>query len=499
MLIVSEFVVELDTTIVNVALPDIGRTLGAGTDALQWVVDGYTLVFGGLLLVAGAAADRLGRRRVLLAGLALFAGASLVASLAPTTGWLIGARAGMGLGAAMILPTTLSILIDVFSTAERERAFSVWSATAGLSFALGPTVGGALVKSFEWSSVFLINLPIVAIATAGCIVLVPRARPENPPAPDVIGGALSVSTLGILLYAIIEAPKHGWGSPATIAGFAAAAVLLACFLAWQYRAPNPMIDLHLLRSRTFSGATASIALTFLAIAGALFVLTQYLQLVLGYSALAAGVRLLPVAGCVLVAAPLSIAVEQRIGTSATVSLGLAMTAGGLATMTGMTTSSGYGRVALGLVLAGGGMGLALTPATTAMLATISQGRAGSSAALNNTAVIVGSALGVAILGSVLASRYAREMGSVLHGLPAHAALGAKASVAAAAEAARQSPSPVLLHLLAQAREAFVVAARHTFLVASLIAAAGAAIAAVMLPRRRSEPTVAAPRPAAVGD
>lgn len=482
MLILSESVVELDTTIVNVALPDMARDLNAGTDSLQWVVDSYLLVFGGLLLVAGALGDRIGRRPILLGGLWLFAAASLMAAVAPTADWLVVGRALMGLGAAMILPTTLAILRDVFEGEERLKAFSIWSATAGLSFAIGPTVGGALVKSFGWPAIFLINLPIVALAVVTCLRVVPRLRPATAPPPDLIGGMLSVVSLGVLLYAIIDAPREGWGAASTLVGFAIALALGACLIAWERRYAHPLVDLRLFRSATFSGSTIAIALQFLATAGSLFVLTQYLQAVLGHSALGAGVRLLPVAGCLLVAALASPAVDQRIGTKFTVTIGLGFTTASLAVLSGLSADSGYGLVALGLVLAGFGGGLAITPAVTAMLTVISHRQVGSSAALNNTAVMVGSALGVAILGALLSTGYSDELARALPNLSADAVEQAEAGIVTAVQGGQES---LTAGIPAKARAAFIESAADTFLIASLIAGIGALVAALLLPHRVS--------------
>src|SRR4051794_33047891 len=493
-LILSESVVELDATIVNVALPSMARDLGAGTDSLQWIVDAYMLVFGGLLLVAGALGDRLGRRPVLMAGLSVFAVASILAAVSPTAGWLIASRALMGLGAAMILPTTLATLSDVFEGDERIKAFSIWSATAGLSFAVGPTAGGALVKGFGWEAIFLINLPIAAVALVRCGQVVPLLLPARASPPDWVGGALSILGLGMLLFAIIGAPKHGWDSGTTLVRFALAALLLAALIVWERRSAHPMVDLRLFGSSTFSASTVAIALQFLATAGALFVLTQYLQAVLGHSALGAGVRILPVAGSLLVAALASPAVEARIGTKLKVTIGLSFTTASLAVLSTLSPDTPYGVVALGLALAGIGGGLAITPAVTAMLTVISQRQTGSSAALNNAAVMVGSALGVAILGSLVVTRYTHELTAALPNLPADALAQARAGVSTAAQSVGDA---VAAGVLPKAREAFVDAAAHTFLVASIIAAVGAAVAAAFLPPRVSAPPEEAAAPVMV--
>lgn len=482
MLIVGEFVVELDTTIVNVALPDMAQRLSASTSTLQWVIDSYTLMFGALLLVGGALGDRLGRRFIFLCGLALFAVGSILASTASQAGLLIAARGIMGLAAALILPTTLSILAHLFDAGERERAFSIWVAAAGLAFALGPTVGGALVQGFGWQAIFTINIPIIVIAVVGALAYIPRMHDSQSVAPDMLGGALSVAGLGMLLYAIIEAPKHGWGASATLIRFCISLISLALLIFWESRTDHPMLDLRILRSRVFSAAGISIGLTFLAISGSLFILTQYLQDVQGHSPLSAGLRLIPVAVAVGVSSPLSILVERRIGTKLTVAIGLLITACGLAIMTRMTRDQGYTLVFGGLVLAGTGMGLAMTPATNAILGAVSQVATGASTAIYNTTIVTGTALGVAILGSLLATSYVNHLTPQLGRFPPAIASSAQASVGVAVATAGTISEPGRQELITAAREAFTTAAAHTFLVASLIAAGGAIVAAAFLPR-----------------
>lgn len=479
-LILSESVVELDATIVNVALPEMALKLNASTSSLQWIVDIYMLLFGGLLLVAGALGDRIGRRPVLLAGLGLFGGASVLSSAAPTVGWLIAGRAGMGLGAAMILPTTLAILSDVFEGEERVKAFSLWSATAGLSFAVGPTVGGALVEGFGWPAIFVINVPITIMAILACLRIVPNMRPEFATPPDVVGGLLSVASLGTLLYAIIRAPHFGWGASRTLVAFAIAAVLGTILLVWERQRRYPMVDLKLFRSPSFSASTVAIALQFFATAGALFVLTQYLQGVLGHSPLGAGVRLAPVALALMAGALSAPTIDKKIGTKLTVTIGLALTCAGLGIAAGLTPDTGYGRVALALMLSGLGGGIAITPAVTAMLTVISRQQTGSSAALNNTAVMVGSALGVAVLGSLLATGYSNELATAFPSLPPEVLQQAEDSVITAVQGAQGALGA---SIAVKAQEAFISAAADTFLVGSIICGVGALVALLFMPKR----------------
>jgi EmrB/QacA subfamily drug resistance transporter len=465
-LVASEFVVELDTTIVNIAIPDLARSLDAGTRELQWIVDAYILVFGTLALFCGTLADRSGRRRALLLGLGLFGVGSLAAALATTSGQLIAMRAVMGLGAAFILPATLSILVNVFEPGEATKAFAIWSSVVGLSFALGPTLGGWLVEQSGWSAIFWINIPLLAGTVVGAVRLVPSSRAAEVPRADPLGAVLSIVGLGLLVYAVIEAPHSGWGDPLIVGLLAAATTALVALVAWESRHPAPLYDLHLFRKRDFSGAVLAVGLSYLALGGALFILTQYLQFVLEYSPLEAGIRLVPAAIVVALVTPLSVSISRRMGARTGVASGLALVAAGMFLLATVSDASGYALAFWALVLAGGGLGLAFTPTTDVVLRAVPPSRAGGGSALQTTALTLGGTLGVAILGSVLATSSGSSISSSLAG---------------------HGPATANAEILRLAQHAFVHGAARAFLVGAVVAAAGAALAGLLLPGRAATP------------
>src|SRR5215211_6375703 len=312
----SLFLISLDNTILNVALPTLQEDLSPSASGLQWIVDSYLLVFAGLLLVAGSLGDRFGRRRMLFAGLGIFGFGSVLAAMSGSAELLIASRALMGLGAAAIMPSTLSILTNTFPDRERAKAIAIWSGVAGLGVAFGPVVGGYLLKHFWWGSVFLVNVPFVVIAVAAGLWLVPESRDPRVSRLDPIGAVLSVLGLTTLVWAIIEAPGHGWTST----------MVLGSFAAWELRVESPMLPLRFFRDRRFSAASISIALVFFSLFGVIFFLTVYLQSVLGYTALEAGIRTIPVSAALIVGSGLSTRLDKRLGTKVVVALGLAVVA-----------------------------------------------------------------------------------------------------------------------------------------------------------------------------
>jgi MFS transporter, DHA2 family, multidrug resistance protein len=401
-LCLSVLLVVVDNTIVNVALPTISRDLSASTQDLQWVVDAYSLVFAGLLLVGGNLGDRLGRRRVLQAGLALFALTSLGAALARGTGELIGARAAMGVAAALIYPATLALLTSVFTNArERAMAIGIWSGVSGLAVAVGPVCGGLLLRHFAWSSVFYVNIPIVIVAVAAGRVLLPEARDRRAGRFDPLGALLSVSGIGLLTWGIIEAPEHGWASAATIGSLAGALAILAVFTWWQARRPDPMLDMRLFRNPRFTAASGAIALAFFGLFGFIFMITQYFQVVRGYDPLRAGVATLPFAIVTGAVSPAAIILMKRLGTKVIVTAGLALISTGFLVASGTTADSAYwGRLIVSMALMAAGLGLTTSPATEAIMGALPRDKAGAGSAVNDTTREIGGTLGVAVIGSV---------------------------------------------------------------------------------------------------
>jgi EmrB/QacA subfamily drug resistance transporter len=405
-LCVSLLMVTLDNTVLNVALPTLVRDLGATTTNLQWIVDAYVVVFAGLLLVAGSLADRVGRKRVYLIGLTAFALGSTWAAFSGSVGTLIAARASMGIGGAMMMPSTLAIITDMFRDAtERQRAIGVWAGTTGLGVALGPIVGGLLLARFWWGSVFLINVPIAVVGLACAIPLIPESKNTRALRPDLIGGLLSIAGLGLVLWSLIEAPVRGWSSVLVIAVGLAGLAVLAAFVLWERASSHPMLNMRFFRSRRFSAAVSSVALVTFGLFGALFVLTQFMQFSLGYSALQTGIRVLPAAGAIAVIAPVSTVLVRWVGTKITVAGGLLIIAVGLWQISGASAATTYTDILPGLILLGIGAGLAIPATTESVMGSLPSGHTGVGSATNGAFLQTGGALGVAVIGSLLNTRY----------------------------------------------------------------------------------------------
>ena len=468
-LCVSLLAIVIDNTIVNVALPTLVRDLKADVSELQWVVDAYTLTFAGLLLLAGALGDRFGRRRTLLGGLAVFGIASACAAYAGGVDGLIAGRAVMGAGAAFIMPATLSLLITLFTdTRERTMAIGIWAATAGLGVALGPVVGGYLLDHFWWGSIFIVNVPLTAVAIVAGLKLIPESRDPVARRIDWAGAGLSGVGLVAFVWAVIEAPSKGWTSAPVVGAGAFAAVALVAFVVRQRRIDEPLLDVRLFKNARFTAASSTITVLFFALFGFLFLSTQYLQFVLGYSPSAAGVRVLPYAAAMIVFAPLSSMLVARLGTKRVATTGMLLFSTGLAIAATLTTSSGYGRLGIALVFMGAGMGLAGAPATESIMGSLPRERANIGSAVNDTTRELGGALGVAIVGSIMSSLYATQ-------LPDRVPAAARESLGAAVQA---SPD-----IADAAREAFVQAMSAASIVVALVAAFGAFVAWRYLPAR----------------
>jgi EmrB/QacA subfamily drug resistance transporter len=487
-LCVSLLIVTLDTTVLNVALPTLVRDLHATTTELQWVVDAYVIVFAGLLLVAGSLADRIGRKRVFLAGLLAFAAGSSWAAFSGSTGMLIAARASMGIGGAMMMPSTLSIITSMFRDhAERQRAIGLWAGTTGVGIALGPIVGGLLLARFWWGSVFLINVPVALIGAACALFFVPDSKNKAALAPDLAGALLSVAGLGLLLWSLIEAPVYGWGSPLVLGvGFAGLAVL-AGFAWWERVSSHPMLDMRFFRQARFSGAVGSVGLLTFGLFSALFVLTQYLQFSLGYSALQAGIRVLPAAGAIGVVAPVSTLLVRAIGTKLTVAAGLLISACGLWQVSTASTSTTYTGILAGLIMLGVGAGLTIPSATESVMGSLPAGDTGVGSAANGAFLQIGGALGVAVIGSLLNTRYQNSMTSTLapyHSLIPHSVLETiLGSVGGALGVAGQIGGSFGAGLAGLARSAFVSGLDLALTTGACVAAAGCVIALIVLPSR----------------
>ena len=476
----------IDNTVLNTALPTLAKVLHAGTSSLQWIVDAYTLCFAALLIPAGALGDRYGRRLSLIGGLSVFALGSLAAAFAPSAGVLIVDRVVTGLGAAFVMPATLSILNAVFPPRERAQAIAAWSAVTGVGVIIGPTLGGLLLAHFWWGSVFLVNVPIVAVALAGVLWVVPETAEAGRRSLDVVGTLLVGGALLAIVDAIIEAPTRGWTGLGTLAEAAGGLAALAIFVGWELRIEHPLIDLRIFSSRAFSAASGSVTVTFFALFGSLFVFTQYLQLVHGYSPLSAGVRALPFAFAAGAVSPLSPVLAKHLGNRTIISAGLALMGLGLLDLSTARVATGYPALAFAVALMGAGMGLVMAPASSTIMTTVPAHQASAGSAVNDTIREVGGTLGVAIVGSLAADVYRSRLSTRLavHHAPAFVVHVATGSIAAADAVGKSIGGLRGGEILLAAHETFTAAMAIGLRVAGGIAILGAVSAVVVIPRSR---------------
>src|SRR4051794_3377190 len=479
-LLLAAFVINLDITIVNVALPTLVRELHASNSQLQWVVDAYNLVFAALLLASGSLSDRLGRKGFLLAGLGVFGVASVAGGLTTTAGQLIVARCFMGLGAAMIFPSTLSLISNVFTDrAERARAIGLWGATAGIAIALGPIVGGWLLEQFSWTSIFFAMAPVAFVGAVLVAWSVPTSRDPDANKTDGPGLVLSSAAMALVTYTIIEAPNHGWSSGRSLAGFALAAGLFAAFIVRERTAVEPMLDLSLFRNPRFTAASGSVTVVFFALSGFSFLITQYFQFFKGYGPLATGARLLPVAISVGVMSVLGTQLAVRFGTKQVVTAGLLCSAGFFAWVSTAKVGTSYVELAGQMVLGGSSVGLVSAPATEAIMGVVPTAKAGVGSAVNDATRLLGSTLGVAVIGSIYVSLYNNRLSDKLPAaLTPQDASTAHDSVGRAFALANQTSHhghPALANAVhAAASNAFF----HGFSAGCLVAAGVSAVAAI---------------------
>jgi EmrB/QacA subfamily drug resistance transporter len=490
-LCLSVLLVTVDNTIVNVALPTISKDLHASTTALQWVVDAYTLVFAGLLLVGGNLGDRLGRRRTLQAGLALFALFSVGAALSQDTDELIAARAAMGAAAALVYPATLALLNGVFrDPRERATAVGIWSGVSGLAVAIGPVSGGALLVHFHWNSVFYVSVPVAIVAIIAGRFLLPESRDPRAGRFDPLGALLSIAGIALLTWAVIEAPSRGWGSAVTVGSILGAFGIMIVFGYWQVRRPDPMLDVRLFKNARFTAASASIALAFFGLFGFIFLITQYFQAVRGYDPLRAGIATLPFAVVTGACSPLAIALMRRFGTKLLVAAGLALMSGGfvIAALTPQNADYWHQLIAA-MALMAAGLALTASPATEAIMGALPPDKAGAGSAVNDTTREVGGTLGVAIVGSVLNSFYGSRVASALVRLGAPHAAGVTAgqSIMTGLATAARFPPGTQAAAAEDVKSAFMAGLHAGSLVAACATAAAALLALAFLPARVREP------------
>ncbi|WP_208615833.1 MFS transporter [Streptomyces cellostaticus] len=403
----AQLTVLLDNTVLNVAIPSLTRELHATTSDIQWMINAYSLVQSGLLLTVGSAADRYGRKKMLIAGLALFGTGSLVAGLAHSTGQLIAARAGMGIGGAILMTTTLAVVMQIFTPEEQPKAIGIWSAVSALGFAVGPLIGGFMLNHFWWGAIFLINIPVAVLGVVAVAALVPESKSPRGGRPDLLGALLSTIGMASLVFAIISGPGHGWTSPRVLVTAAFAIMVLASFVYWESRSDEPMLDLHFFRDRRFTGAVAGVVLLTFGMGGALFLLTQHLQFVLGYGPLEAGLRIAPLALTVVVLNFSGVAAKwsTRMGTPVSIAFGMVLMSLGLVSIAEFA-SGGYAGTLVGLLLIGAGTAVSNPAMAQAIMTAIPPEKAGVGAGINGTLAEFGNGLGVAVLGAVLSSSVA---------------------------------------------------------------------------------------------
>jgi EmrB/QacA subfamily drug resistance transporter len=464
-------------SMLNVALPTMARALGASQTDQQWITDGYTVALAALLLFAGALGDRFGRRRALIAGLALFGASNAFSVFTNSAGSLVVWRVLAGVGAALIMPATLSTITSSFPPEKRAMAVGVWAGVAGAGGMLGLLVAGAMLDQWWWGSIFVVTAALAVVALAATLILVPETRASHTVRLDPRGALLSIAAAGGLVSGIIEGPSRGWTDPVTLFGVLGGALAGVLFVYWELRSPAPLLDPRLFRKHGFATGSASLFLQFFALFGFFFVALQYLQLVLGYSTLRSAVALLPAIAVMLPLSTVAAALAERYGQRIVGAVGLLVAAAGFAVLASMHASSGYGRFLVGLLLTSAGAALAMTPATNAIIASLPRAKQGVASAVNDTARELGSAFGIAILGSAFNSGYRSSIAGSLHGLPASIAAAARSAPAAALAAAPHAGA-AQQSLVTATREAFMTGSRDAMLIGTAVLLVGAAYVAL---------------------
>ena len=474
----------------NVALPSLQRDLEATASELQWIIDAYALVFAALLLPAGALGDRFGRKKALIFGLLVFALGSVVGGIGTGATQIIAGRVINGIGAAFVMPATLSLLTTIFPPHERSKAIAMWAGFAGAGGALGPIVSGALLESFWWGSAFLVNVPVVAVVITAVMVFSPTSRDPDATPLDPLGALLSLVGLGALVFGIIEGPERGWSDTSVVVGFALAAVSLSGFLVWERRTAHPMLPLTFFRDRRMSVGSGVVTIAFFVMFGLFFLFTLYLQFVRNYSPLSAGLATLPLALALVAIAPRSAALAERLGSGPVMAVGFLFVAAGFGVLSFLTPTTPYAVLVVSLVLLGAGMSLTAAPATGSIMSAVPHAKAGVGSAVNDTTREVGGALGIAVLGSLSSAIYRSAVDLEGITLPPPVREAAEESVGAAATIAGSVPGGD--QLAARAGEAFAEAFSTTSRVAVAMCLAAGAVVALVFSRRSELAAAGAP-------
>jgi MFS transporter, DHA2 family, integral membrane protein len=460
-LCLSLVMVVMAVSSLNVAIPTIQRELGASATTLQWIVDAYALVFAGLLLTAGALGDRFGRKKALLSGLAVFGVGAMVSGFAGSASVIIVGRGIQGIGAALVMPATLSLITAIFPPEERQRAIATWVGFAGAGGAIGPIVSGALLERFWWGSAFLVNVPVIIVTAVAVALYSPESRDDAATPLDPRGALLSLTGLGALLFGIIEGPERGWTDPFVVATFVAAAGLLTLFVLWERIAEHPMLPLKFFGDRRFSVGSAVVTTSFFVMFGFFFLFSMYLQFARGYSPLDAGLATLPMAATFMIVSPRSAGLVERLGSGTTITIGFLVIAAGMGGLALVGVGTPYLALVAILVLLATGMSIVAAPATTGIMSSVPLSKAGVGSAMNDTTREVGGALGIAVFGSIVNSGYRAAMDVGGLELPPAAAEQARESAGAAGQVAAQVGGQGGATLLDRAATAFTDAMNTT--------------------------------------
>ena len=482
-LCLSLLIVFVGNSSLNVAIPTLSRQLHATESQLQWVVAAYSLVFAGLLFSTGALGDRYGRKGALQLGLVGFLLGAALASEASGMNQLIACRALMGASAALIMPSTLSILVNIFPTNERSKAIAIWAATTGAAGAVGPVASGWLLGHFWFGSVFLVNVPIILVALGAGYFLVPKSKDPEHGKLDPVGAVLSIIGVSSLVFGLIEAPDKGWGSAPTLGAFAIAAVVLTLFVLWELRVEEPMLDMHFFKVPAFSTGTGGMVLVFLAMFGVMFLITQYFQLVLDYSPLSAALRLLPMAPIMIIVAPLTPRFSRRFGAHRVVASGMVFITLGLLMFRGLSLDTPYWYVLASLIPLVSGIALTMSPMTAAIMSAVPARRAGAGSAMNDATRELGAALGVAVLGSLAASHYTHAVDGLTSQLSSGQQASASSSLAGALDVASQLPAAAGRLLTVGAQHAFIGGIHEAVTIGALLTAVSAIVVYRFLPHQ----------------